>query len=366
MLTLFTGDAKFPGGRGEFIAPQNDFLVFEEGPTTDVLLQWRTYYDAADEAGISRLYGGIHIASDDLRGRIVGSRVGASAFRRARQYFTTSERIGNPITNLSTRGRIGTGEATMILGFVINGDATKPVLMRGAGPALADLGVISASTNPTINLYASGATTPMQTNARWAETNELARLSQITVDVGAFTFHGDSNDAAILSDLSSGAYTLQIEGDGGITLAEIYDAANSDNGQLINLSTRGTVGSGDHSLIAGFVVTGTKPVQVLIRAVGPTLGSFGILNPSPQPSVKLIRQSTPTRTVIAENQNWMTHPAASAIESLAQQIGSFPLEPHAEDSALLITLEPGVYTAQMADDSLTEPGIGLLEIYWIR
>jgi len=166
VLTLFTGDAKFPGGRGEFIAPQNDFLVFEEGPTTDVLLQWRTYYDAADEAGISRLYGGIHIASDDLRGRIVGSRVGASAFRRARQYFTTSERIGNPITNLSTRGRIGTGEATMILGFVINGDATKPVLMRGAGPALADLGVISASTNPTINLYASGATTPMQTNAR--------------------------------------------------------------------------------------------------------------------------------------------------------------------------------------------------------
>lgn len=114
------------------------------------------------------------------------------------------------------------------------------------------------------------------------------------------------------------------------------------------------------------MVTGTKPVQVLIRAVGPTLGSFGILNPSPQPSVKLIRQSTPTRTVIAENQNWMTHPAASAIESLAQQIGSFPLEPHAEDSALLITLEPGVYTAQMADDSLTEPGIGLLEIYWIR
>ena len=68
----------------------------------------------------------------------------------------------------------------------------------------------------------------------------------------------------------------------------------------------------------------------------------------------------------AENQNWMTHSAASAIESLAQHIGNFPFAANAEDSALHVTLDPGVYTAQMSDHSLTESGIGLLEIYWIK
>ncbi len=366
VLTLFTGSAQFPGGRGEFRAPRNEFLVFEEGPTSDVLLQWRTYYDAADEAGISRLYGGIHIASDDLRGRIVGSRVGARAFLRARQFYTAPEFVGNPISNLSTRGRIGAGEATMILGFVLAGDAPKPVLLRGAAPALQGLGVASASDNPTIKLYPSGATTPLQANTQWSTTSDLPRFNRITTNVGAFAFSHGSAYAALLSDLPAGAYTLQIEGNSGITLAEIYDAAISDSGQLINLSTRGTVGFGDDSLIAGFVVTGDTPVQVLIRAVGPSLGSFGILNPSLQPKVRLVRQASNGPMDVAVNQNWMTHPAASAIESLSQQIGSFPLAANAEDSALLITLEPGVYTALMSDNSLTAPGIGLLEIYWIK
>ena len=87
MLTHLTGSPYFPGGLGEFLAPANAFLKFELGPTTDVRLQWASYYDAADEAGLSRLYGGIHPAIDDFTGRIVGSQVGIGAWNLASKYF---------------------------------------------------------------------------------------------------------------------------------------------------------------------------------------------------------------------------------------------------------------------------------------
>jgi hypothetical protein len=87
VLTALTGSAYFPGGLGEFVARANAYLTFERGPTTDVRLQWATYYDAADQAGQSRLWGGIHVAPDDLVGRRLGSRVGFSAIARARAFF---------------------------------------------------------------------------------------------------------------------------------------------------------------------------------------------------------------------------------------------------------------------------------------
>ncbi len=88
VLTLFTGDAYFPGGVGEFRAPKNEFLVFEEGPSTDVVLQWATYRDAADECSLSRIWGGIHPPADDIPGRLIGERIGIDAFNLAEDYFT--------------------------------------------------------------------------------------------------------------------------------------------------------------------------------------------------------------------------------------------------------------------------------------
>jgi uncharacterized protein DUF6851 len=87
VLTGITGDAFFPGGVGEFTASANAYLVFERGPSADVVLQWGTYYDAADQAGQSRLWGGIHIQSDDFAGRIAGSQVGLDALARARTFY---------------------------------------------------------------------------------------------------------------------------------------------------------------------------------------------------------------------------------------------------------------------------------------
>ena len=87
VLTRLTGSAFFPGGMGTFTAKKDDYLEFELGPTTDVVLQWATYYDAADQAGISRLYGGIHVPADDGPGRIMGAECGIDAWERALTYF---------------------------------------------------------------------------------------------------------------------------------------------------------------------------------------------------------------------------------------------------------------------------------------
>jgi hypothetical protein len=87
VLTDLNGSPYFPGGLGEFVARRDEYLTFEEGPSTDVHLQWATYYDAADQAGQSRIWGGIHVSADDFVGRRAGSQVGLWAVARARAHF---------------------------------------------------------------------------------------------------------------------------------------------------------------------------------------------------------------------------------------------------------------------------------------
>ncbi|RMG24779.1 MAG: T9SS C-terminal target domain-containing protein [Bacteroidetes bacterium] len=87
VMTLLTGDAFFPGGMGEFHANKNEFLVFEEGPSTDVVLQWATYRDASDQCSLSRIWGGIHPPADDMPGRLIGMKIGPEAFEFAERYF---------------------------------------------------------------------------------------------------------------------------------------------------------------------------------------------------------------------------------------------------------------------------------------
>lgn len=87
VLTLLTGDEYFPGGIGEFVAPKDEFLVFEDGPSVDVTLQWATYRDASDQTSLSRIWGGIHPPADDIPGRIIGEKIGAQAFEFAEEFF---------------------------------------------------------------------------------------------------------------------------------------------------------------------------------------------------------------------------------------------------------------------------------------
>ena len=87
IMTMLTGTEYFPGGMGEFEAPMNEFLVFEEGPSMDITLQWATYQDASDQCSLSRIWGGIHPPADDLPGRHMGQVIGPEAFTEARRYF---------------------------------------------------------------------------------------------------------------------------------------------------------------------------------------------------------------------------------------------------------------------------------------
>ena len=99
VLTLITGDPFFPGGLGEFKAPKNEFLVFEEGPSVDVVLQWATYRDASDQTSLSRIWGGIHPPADDIPGRLIGEKIGKDAYSFAVPYF--SGKNANDITEIT-------------------------------------------------------------------------------------------------------------------------------------------------------------------------------------------------------------------------------------------------------------------------
>lgn len=90
LLTALTGNAFFPGGMGEFHCKQYEYLVFEDGPSQDITLQWATYRDASDECSLSRIYGGIHPPMDDIPGRLIGLEIGPKALEYAEQFFNNS------------------------------------------------------------------------------------------------------------------------------------------------------------------------------------------------------------------------------------------------------------------------------------
>jgi len=99
VLTLLTGSRFFPGGMGVFNVEQNEFLVFEEGPSTSFDLQWATYQDASDQCSLSRIWGGIHPPADDIPGRLIGMEVGVDAFTKAETYFYADEDMDGYLSN---------------------------------------------------------------------------------------------------------------------------------------------------------------------------------------------------------------------------------------------------------------------------
>jgi hypothetical protein len=135
VMTLFTGDAYFPGGVGEFFAPKNEFLVFEEGPSVDVKLQWATYRDASDETSISRIYGGIHPTADDIPGRLMGSVIGPDAFRLASSHWGPWKTLDLDGVSISPRGTLFV-RGTMKLG--VYGEVDIHDLSEGAQVSVTD------------------------------------------------------------------------------------------------------------------------------------------------------------------------------------------------------------------------------------
>lgn len=116
VLAKLTGSPFFPGGLGTFVAPQNQFLKFESGPSATVTLQWATYYDAADQAGISRRMGGIHPFYDDYPSRIAGSQIGLTAWAKAKAQFGASA-VAVPALGESRSGPFAMFVALLITGW---------------------------------------------------------------------------------------------------------------------------------------------------------------------------------------------------------------------------------------------------------
>lgn len=130
VMTMLTGDAFFPGGVGEFVAKQNEFLVFEDGPSVDVILQWATYRDASDQTSLSRIWGGIHPPVDDIPGRLIGAEIGVDAFVLGEQYFnglsTSLKDIDNSKGLSLTPNPVKIGEAIQLTSSQYDG----PVLVE--------------------------------------------------------------------------------------------------------------------------------------------------------------------------------------------------------------------------------------------
>ena len=83
------------------MAKKNEFLVFEEGPSQDIVLQWATYRDASDQTSLSRIWGGIHPPADDVPGRFIGIEIAEDAFNLAEQYFNDISTSTEEITDNS-------------------------------------------------------------------------------------------------------------------------------------------------------------------------------------------------------------------------------------------------------------------------
>jgi Divergent InlB B-repeat domain len=253
--------------------------------------------------------------------------------------------VNSRLTNIATRGRVQTGDNVMIGGFIIDGATPKSVLIRARGPSLSAYGVPGVLANPKVDLY-SGQTV-ISSNDNWGTAPNAAAITATGL---APT---NSLESAILTTLSPGAYTAIVSGvsnTSGVGIVEVLEMDNPAS-PLINIATRGQVQTGDNVMIGGFIIDGTAPQTVLIRARGPSLSAYGVPGVLANPMMDLYSG----QSVIASNDNWGTAPNAADITAT----GLAPT--NALESAILTTLAPGPYTVIVRGYSNTS-GVGIVEV----
>jgi uncharacterized delta-60 repeat protein len=270
------------------------------------------------------------------------------------------------LADISTRCEVGSGENTLIAGFVVSGREPRPMLIRAVGPTLTKFGISTALAAAHLTIYRDNQTV-IGTGENWSAAANAAQVASTGDAVGAFPLASGSSDAAVLATLDPGNYSVGVtsaDGSSGVALVEVYDAgpaAPSSAPRLINISSRGHVGVGEDALIAGFVVTGNTPKRVLIRGIGPALQSYGISGVLADPTLTL-RQGN---TVVLTNDDWSTQTGevtAADVSSAADAVSAFSLTPSSKDAAMLITLDPGLYTATVNGKNDTT-GVGMIEVY---
>ena len=304
--------------------------------------------------------------------------------------FAASGLIGfaqQTIGNLSVRSQVGPVNH-LITGFVVGGVTGAPIVIRGIGPSLAQFGVVNPLKKPVLTLYNSRSEVIAQ-NIGWS-TRPVSELASIKSAHGAFGLADNSDDCGFSLTLDPGLYTVQLSemsGASGIGLLELYNGNGFGNvaqssPHLINISGLCTVASGEAVAIAGMVLPVNR--RILIRAIGPALGQFGVVgalaNPKfdivfPEYLVPVIGPATilPAR-VVASNDDWndqlpfnrdVSVPwsgSSDEIRAATLRCRAFPLPEGSKDAAMLVAINHYPMTVQVsAADGVG--GVALIEIY---
>jgi len=277
------------------------------------------------------------------------------------------------LLNISTRALVGTGDNVAIGGFIIHIDPppptsrvspqdilpTKRVILRGLGPSLNVNGtpVAGRLADPFLELHDINGTL-IESNDNWMDSPEKADI------IASGLAPTDPLESAILRTLTADTnYTAILRGVNnttGIGLVEVYDLEPTTNTHLANISGRAFVSTGDDVLIAGVIVRGDAPEQVLFRAIGPSLTTKGIADALQDPTLDLYDVQG---NLVAHNDNWMEEPDGTPNPTRTAEItatGLAPTDPR--ESAILETPAPGNYTAIVRGKNNTT-GVGLAEAY---
>jgi hypothetical protein len=246
---------------------------------------------------------------------------------------------------------VGTGERVSIAGFIVTGDVSKKVLIRGIGPSLVSNGVPSPLADPTLTLFDKSGNVQM-TNDDWRNSPDATEI------MNSGLAPTNDRESAMIATLAPGQYTAQLAGTNNGTgngVVEVYDLAASDSSALANLSTRGFVDTGDNVLIAGVIIgNGDSPIMAF-RALGPSLAGFGVGNPLLDPTLELFDGNG---TSIGTNDDWKT-PQLQAV----QAVNLAPTD-NSESAIVAAFLSPGNYTAVVRGKNNTS-GVAVVEAYRI-
>jgi hypothetical protein len=271
------------------------------------------------------------------------------------------------LANISTRAFVQTGDNVMIGGFIVQGTQPKRLIIRAIGPELSQYGVPNAMGNPTLELH-DGTGALIASNDNWQRTiiGGIITSDQVRDIRNSGHAPGDGRESAIITDLPPGNYTAIVRGVDnmtGVALAEVYDLDAESNSILANISTRAFVQTGDNVMIGGFIVQGTQPKRVIIRAIGPELSAppFNIPNALADPTLELHNS---TGALIGSNDNWRTTIIGGIITNdQVQEIRNSGYAPgDGRESAIIAELSPGNYTAIVRGANDTT-GIALVEVY---
>jgi hypothetical protein len=277
----------------------------------------------------------------------------------------TSPVPGSQLSNISTRAFVQTGNNVMIGGFIVQGTQSKRVIIRAIGPELMPFGVSDPLADPTLALHDSTGAL-IASNDNWMTTiiGGIITSDQVAAIRASGHAPGNVMESAMIVNLPPGNYTVIVRGVNnttGVGLVEVYTLSSESSSVLGNISTRSYVQTDDNVMIGGFIVQGSQPKRVIVRAIGPELSRYGVPNTLPDPTLEL---HDSTGALIASNDNWQHTIIGGIITS--DQVNDIMASGHAptdpRESAMIVSLPPGNYTAIVRGKNIIT-GVGLVEVY---